>query len=69
MESIGKNLVFAGIALALVGAALWVFGRAGAGFLPGDIVVERKHFKFYFPIVTCLALSALFTLISWLFRR
>lgn len=69
MDSLGKTLVLIGLTFVLVGAALWLFGRAGGGFLPGDIVVEKKNVKFYFPIVTCLVLSAVLTLVAWLFRR
>lgn len=58
-----------GLLLALVGAALWLFGRSGGGFLPGDIVVEKKNVRFYFPIVTCLVLSVVLSVVAWLFRR
>lgn len=69
MDSLGKMLVVAGLLLAAVGAALWLFGRAGGGFLPGDIVVERKNFRFYFPIATSLLLSLILSLLFWLWRR
>ncbi len=69
MDSIGKSLVVFGLMIAAIGAALWLFGRAGGGFLPGDIVVERKHVRFYFPVVTCLVVSVLVSVIAWLFRR
>jgi len=39
------------------------------GRLPGDIVIERQHSRFYFPWVTCLVVSVLVSLVSWLFRR
>jgi hypothetical protein len=69
MDALGKNLVVMGLLLAGVGAVLWIFGRHGGGVLPGDIVVERKNFRFYFPIVTCLVASAVLSLIAWLLRR
>ncbi len=69
MDTLGKNLVIIGLLLALVGAALWVFGRHGGGLLPGDIVVERKNFRFYFPVVTCLVVSAVLSLLAWLLRK
>ena len=69
MDSIGKSLVVFGLMIAAIGAALWLFGRAGGGFLPGDIVVERKHVRFYCPVVTCLVVSVLVSVIAWLFRR
>ena len=69
MDTLGKNLVFVGVLLVLVGGALWLFGRHGGGFLPGDIVVERKNVRFYFPVVTCLVISVILSLVAWLFRR
>jgi hypothetical protein len=38
------------------------------GRLPGDVVIERQNFRFYLPIVTCLVISVLLTLASWLWR-
>ena len=69
MDSLGKNLVIIGLVLAAVGATLWLFGRHGGGLLPGDIVVERKNFRFYFPVVTCLVASVVLSLIAWLLRK
>jgi hypothetical protein len=69
MDSLGKNLVVLGLLLALVGAVLWMFGRHGGGLLPGDIVVERKNFRFYFPVVTCLVVSVVLSFIAWLLRK
>jgi hypothetical protein len=69
VDALGKNLVVIGLVLAAVGVALWVFGRAGGGLLPGDIVIEKKAFRFYFPLMTCLVISAVLTLLAWLFRR
>jgi hypothetical protein len=69
MESMGKLMIYAGLVIALVGVAVWFFGRSGGGFLPGDIVVERKNVRFYFPIVTCIAVSVVLSLVAWLMRR
>ncbi|MGH7943715.1 MAG: DUF2905 domain-containing protein [Opitutaceae bacterium] len=55
--------------IAAIGAAFWLFGRSGGGLLPGDIVIEKKNVRFYFPIVTCLVISLILTLIAWLSRR
>jgi hypothetical protein len=58
-----------GLAL-LVGSLLWPFlTRLGLGRLPGDIVVERPNFRFYFPLVTSILLSVFLSLLFWLFRR
>ncbi len=70
MQEFGKVLVVLGLILALVGAVLWKFGGFGPlGRLPGDISVQKANFSFHFPIVTCLLLSALLTLVMWLLRR
>jgi len=69
MDSVGKSLVIAGLIIAGFGAVLWIFGRSGGALLPGDLVVERRNFRFYFPIVTCLVLSLVLTLLAWLTRR
>jgi hypothetical protein len=54
----------------VVAGLLWVWlEKRGLGPLPGDIVVERGQFRFYFPIVTCLAVSVVLSFILWLFER
>lgn len=59
-------LVVSGLAMAVIGALLW-FGK---GFrLPGDVFVERGNFSFAFPIVTCLVLSIVLTILLNIFRR
>lgn len=66
---IGRWLI--GIGLVLVAAGfLWPWlGKLGLGRLPGDIVVGRGSFRFYFPIATCLVVSVVLSLIIWLFKR
>ena len=64
-----RFLIIAGIVLVAAGV-LWPWlARLGLGRLPGDIVVSREHFRFYFPIVTCLVISVVLSLLFWLFRR
>jgi hypothetical protein len=63
----GKLLFIAGLLIAGIGLLVMLgvpFGR-----LPGDISYERGNTRFYFPIVTCLVLSVLFTIIMALLRR
>jgi hypothetical protein len=50
-------------------AILWPILSKYLGRLPGDVVVRRPGFTFVFPIVTCLVLSLLFSLLFWIFRR
>ncbi|HYG21422.1 MAG TPA: DUF2905 domain-containing protein [Verrucomicrobiae bacterium] len=70
MPQVGKFLVIAGLILAAVGALLWMgFGKGWLGRLPGDIQVSRGNFSFYFPVVTCLLISIVLTLLMWIFRR
>jgi Protein of unknown function (DUF2905) len=62
---------FIGIGLVLVVVGLlwpWL-GRLGLGRLSGDIVIERGNFRFYFPIVTCLVVSGVVSLILWFLNR
>jgi hypothetical protein len=71
MREIGRMLIFAGAALAAVGALVWLAARPGElplklGRLPGDIAYQGKHGSFYFPVVTCLLLSMALTVILWL---
>jgi len=70
MTEFGKFLVIAGLTLTVVGLLLWSgFGRGWLGRMPGDIHYTRHNFSFHFPIVTCLLLSLLLSLILWLFRK
>jgi Protein of unknown function (DUF2905) len=70
MNDLGKILVITGLAIAGLGAVLWLgWDKGWLGRLPGDIHYTRGHFSFYFPIVTCVLLSILLSLILWLFRK
>jgi hypothetical protein len=70
MPDIGKMLVIFGTVIVLLGLALWSgFGAGWLGRLPGDIRIERGQFGFYFPIVTCIIVSIVLTLLMSLFRR
>jgi uncharacterized protein YybS (DUF2232 family) len=70
MHELGKFLVIAGVMIALAGLLIWAgIGRAWLGRLPGDIHYTKGDYSFHFPIVTCLVLSAVLTLVLWLFRR
>jgi len=61
-----KLLVMTGLVLVVAGL-LWPFlARLGLGHLPGDIAIRTQHGGFYFPIVTCIVISLVLTLIFWL---
>ncbi len=68
--SLGKGLMLVGVAMIVLGGMLVLAGRLpGIGRLPGDILVRRGNFTFYFPLATCIVLSAALTLILALFSR
>lgn len=58
-----------GLVLVVLGLAWPLLRRLGLGRLPGDIVIKGDHGGFYFPIVTCLVVSAVLSLIFWLLGR
>ena len=66
---LGRLLVIAGIMLLALGLILMAgskYSFFGPGSLPGDIAYKGKTFQFYFPIVTCLVLSGVITLVLWI---
>jgi hypothetical protein len=66
----GRLLVVVGLLVAAVGGVLLLLPQLPwLGRLPGDIHVERDHFSFHFPLVTCLVVSAVLTLLVNLFFR
>ncbi|MGB8474290.1 MAG: DUF2905 domain-containing protein [Candidatus Acidiferrum sp.] len=70
-RDLGRTLLFFGALVILIGALLY-FGvklPVRLGKLPGDIVHHGEHSTFYFPIVTCLLLSAALSFLFWLFSR
>jgi hypothetical protein len=70
MNDLGKMLVVAGLALAAAGVLLWSgFGRGWLGRLPGDLHYTRGNVSFHFPIVTCLLVSVLLSVLFWLLRK
>jgi hypothetical protein len=65
----GKLLVFAGAALIVIGALIIASSKVsffGLGRLPGDIHYKGRNVSFFFPLVSCLIVSALVTLVFWL---
>ena len=70
MNDLGKFLVIVGLVLVGLGVVLWSgFGRSWIGRLPGDFHYSKGNFSFHFPLVTCLLISAVLTLLWWLFRK
>lgn len=69
--SLGRMLIVLGLVVAAVGAIV-SFGERlpiRLGRLPGDIVIRGKHSVFYFPLVTCVLISVILSLVLWLLNR
>ena len=70
MRELGKFVAVMGVVIMLLGLVMWSgFAPKWLGRLPGDIRIEREHSAFYFPIVTCIILSILLSLLLSIFRR
>jgi len=70
VRELGKFVVIIGVVMTLVGLVMWSgFAPKWLGRLPGDIRIEREHSAFYFPIVTCIILSIVLSLLVSIFRR
>ncbi len=67
---IGKLLILFGIFIVLIGLFLLLSDKLPwVGRLPGDILIKKDRFTFYFPLATCILLSLLLTFIFWILRR
>jgi hypothetical protein len=71
IDSLGKMLILFGVVLALLGGLLLLAGKIPfLGRLPGDIVIRRERWSFYFPLTTSILISILLSLLfSWFSRR
>ena len=70
VRDLGKLLMIFGGLILLIGVGLWTgLAPRWLGRLPGDVRIERDNFGLYFPIVTCVVISILLTLILAIFRR
>ena len=68
---LGRMLILAGVGLIVAGVIVTLLAKSPIPFgrLPGDIRIEGKNGSFYFPVVTCILVSVLLSLMMWLFRR
>jgi len=66
---VSKWLITLGLILVAAGLLWPVMSKLGLGRLPGDIVVQREGFSLYFPLMTCLVVSVIVSIIIWIFRR
>ncbi len=70
VQHIGKFLLITGLIIAAAGGLLLLAGKIPwIGKLPGDIMIERKNFTFYFPLATSILLSIVISFILWLLGR
>jgi len=68
MRELGKFVAIIGVIATLVGLMMWSgFAPKWLGRLPGDIRIEREHSVFYFPLVTCIILSIVLSLLFSIF--
>jgi hypothetical protein len=69
MDQFGKILIIIGAVTLLFGLALLLGGRFGLGRLPGDIVIQRENFTFFFPLMTGIVISIVLSLVLFIFGR
>lgn len=64
-----KTLITIGVVLIVIGL-LWPWiQKLNLGRLPGDVVIQKENFSFYFPVVTSIVISIVLTILFWLFRK
>ncbi|WP_081776849.1 DUF2905 domain-containing protein [Legionella cherrii] len=64
-----KILIITGVILLITGI-FWPFiKKMGLGKLPGDVIIQKNNFTFYFPITSCIVISLVITLIFWFFNK
>jgi hypothetical protein len=71
LRELGRALLILGAVSAIVGALLFFGARLPFRFgrLPGDIIHRSEHTTFYFPIVTCLLISVVLSIVFWFFSN
>jgi hypothetical protein len=70
MGDLGKLLIISGVVLLVAGTVVAMVGRIPwLGRLPGDVVIRRENFVFYFPLASCVLVSVVISLLVYLFRR
>ncbi len=70
IQYIGRFLIILGLVISAVGALFLLSGKLPwVGRLPGDIIIQKKNFTFYFPLATSIIISLILTLIFWIFGR
>jgi hypothetical protein len=70
MNGLGRSLIIIGMVLVVIGLIISFAPRLPwLGKLPGDILIKKENFSFYFPLASCLLISLILSFVMWLFRR
>ena len=70
LQPLGRALIFVGVILTGFGLVLLLTPKIPwLDRLPGDIIIQREHFSFYFPLASCLVASVILSLLLWLIGR
>ena len=70
MGDLGKSIIFVGIVLIIAGIIMTLAGKIpGVGKLPGDILIKKENFSFYFPLTTCILLSIALSAVMYFFGK
>ena len=70
IQQIGRFLILLGLLISAIGGLLLLSGKIPwIGRLPGDILIQKKSFTFYFPLATSILLSLILTLLFWLLGK
>ncbi|MCA9409002.1 MAG: DUF2905 domain-containing protein [Candidatus Omnitrophica bacterium] len=70
MNELAKSIIMLGVVLILIGTIFLFFNKLpGIGKLPGDIIIKKENFNFYFPITSCIILSFIISLIIYLWNH
>ena len=70
LSGLGKALIVVGLVVAGLGLLLIFTPKVPwLGRLPGDILIKKDHFRFYFPVTTCIIISIILTVLFYLFKR
>lgn len=64
-----KTLIVIGFIFILIGLLLPWIKQLGIGHLPGDFIIKRDQFTFYFPLTTCIIVSVLLSLVFWFLNK
>lgn len=64
-----RMLIIIGVVLIVMGLLWPLLEKSGLGRLPGDIIIERQHFRLYIPLTSAILVSLILSLVFWIFRR